>query len=196
MPLQGCIKSLRCLSILFVGIAFPPVQCSKNGLKMRNKKGSSLIQPCNGIVSYFHGYLLNCLVTSPSWKLATKLNGVIPAWRPPRSGTRRRPGCSRAPQWSPCPGWQFNIKYFSLSFGFENLLSFSLRFPTLIKSSKMASLDMSQNNNGISSRFFKPKLKPKCVLLNCLPGRRARPGRGPRRAWPGSPSRERGGRRR
>ena len=29
---------------------------------------------------------------------------------------------------------------------------------------------MSQNQNGISSRFFKPKLKPKLVLLNCHPG--------------------------
>ena len=28
---------------------------------------------------------------------------------------------------------------------------------------------MSQNQKGISSPFFKPKRKPKCVLLNCLP---------------------------
>ena len=28
---------------------------------------------------------------------------------------------------------------------------------------------MSQNQNGISIRFFKPKLKPEFYLLNCLP---------------------------
>ena len=33
----------------------------------------------------------------------------------------------------------------------------------------MGSLDMSQNQNGISSRFFKPKFKPKLFLLNWHP---------------------------
>ena len=65
------------------------------------------------------------------------------------------------------PGWQFNRKIFGLSFGLKNNLSFDLRFPTLEKSSKMGGLDMSQNQNGISNRFFKPKLKPTFFLLNC-----------------------------
>ena len=37
--------------------------------------------------------------------------------------------------------------------GLKNHLSFGLRFLTLRKCSKMDSLDMSQNQNGISSRF-------------------------------------------
>ena len=40
------------------------------------------------------------------------------------------------------------------------------------------SQEMSQNQNGISSRFFKPKLKPKFVLLNWVPGGRWRRRRG------------------
>ena len=51
------------------------------------------------------------------------------------------------------PGCQFNRNNLSLSFCLKNHLSFGLRFPTLITSSKMGSLDMSQNQNGISSRF-------------------------------------------
>ena len=42
---------------------------------------------------------------------------------------------------------------FGLSFGLKNNLSFGLRFPTLRNCSKMGSLDMSQNPNGISIRF-------------------------------------------
>ena len=52
MPLQGWIKSRHCIFIRFVGVAFPPVRCSKTGLKMQNKKCKSLMQPCNGIRSY------------------------------------------------------------------------------------------------------------------------------------------------
>ena len=48
------------------------------------------------------------------------------------------------------PGAQFNRNNFGLSFGLKNHLSFGLRFPTLRKNSKMGSLDMSQNQNGIS----------------------------------------------
>ena len=33
----------------------------------------------------------------------------------------------------------------------------------------MGSLGMSQNKNRIWSRFFEPTLKPKIILLNCLP---------------------------
>ena len=34
----------------------------------------------------------------------------------------------------------------------------------------MSILHMKQNQNGISSRFFKPKLKANFFLLNCHPG--------------------------
>ena len=40
-----------------------------------------------------------------------------------------------------------------MSFGLNNHLSFGVRFPTLITFSKMGSLDMSRNQNGISVRF-------------------------------------------
>ena len=50
-------------------------------------------------------------------------------------------------------GWQFNRKQFVLSFSLKNHLSFGLRFPPLIISSKMGSLDISHNQNWISSRF-------------------------------------------
>ena len=50
-------------------------------------------------------------------------------------------------------GAQFNRQNFGLSFGLKNHLSFGLRFPTLRKCSKMGSLDMSRNQNGISIRF-------------------------------------------
>ena len=56
-------------------------------------------------------------------------------------------------------------------FWLEKSLEFWLILPTLRNCSKMNSLDMSQNQNGISIRFFKPKLKPNCFLLNCLPVR-------------------------
>ena len=42
---------------------------------------------------------------------------------------------------------------FGLSFGLKNHLNFGLRFHTQRKCSKMVSLDMSQNQNGISIRF-------------------------------------------
>ena len=48
-------------------------------------------------------------------------------------------------------------------------LSFGLRFPTLRKCSKMGGLDMSKNKKWNLNPVFKPKLKPKLVLLNCLP---------------------------
>ena len=54
---------------------------------------------------------------------------------------------------SPVTGTQFNRKHFGLSFGLKKLLSSGLRFSTLRKCSKMCSLDMSQNQNGISIRF-------------------------------------------
>ena len=50
-------------------------------------------------------------------------------------------------------GGQFNRKSFGLSFGLKNGLGFGLRFPVLRKSSKMGSLDISQNQNGTSIRF-------------------------------------------
>ena len=56
-----------------------------------------------------------------------------------------------------------------MSFSLKNHLSFGLRFPTLRKRSKMGSLDMSQNQNRISGRFFKPELKPNIFLLNRAP---------------------------
>ena len=42
-------------------------------------------------------------------------------------------------------GWEFNRNIFCLKSYLKNHLRFGLRFPTLIKSSKMGSLDMSQN---------------------------------------------------
>ena len=51
------------------------------------------------------------------------------------------------------PGWQFNSKKFGLSFSLKNHLSFGLRFPKLIESSNMGSLDMSIIQNGISCCF-------------------------------------------
>ena len=50
-------------------------------------------------------------------------------------------------------GAQFNRNIFGLSFGLKNQLSFGLRFSTLRKCSNMCSLDMSQNQNGISIPF-------------------------------------------
>ena len=61
MPLQGCIKSLHCLSIRFVAVAFPPVQCSNTGLKMRNKKCVILIHSSNVWVSYWIALEQGCL---------------------------------------------------------------------------------------------------------------------------------------
>ena len=46
-----------------------------------------------------------------------------------------------------------SIKKFQLEFSLKNHLSFGMRFPSLRKSSRMGSLDMSQNQNGISSHF-------------------------------------------
>ena len=43
-----------------------------------------------------------------------------------------------------CPGWQFNNTFLCSSFSLKTYLSFGLRFPTQIKSSKIDSLDMSQ----------------------------------------------------
>ena len=54
---------------------------------------------------------------------------------------------------SAAAGALFNRINFGLSFGSKNHLSFDLRFPTLRKHSKMGSLDMSQNQNGISICF-------------------------------------------
>ena len=45
--MQGCIKSQHCLSDWFLGIASPPVQCSNTGLKKRNQKSHTLMQPSN-----------------------------------------------------------------------------------------------------------------------------------------------------
>ena len=42
-----------------------------------------------------------------------------------------------------------SIEKFGLSFGWENCLSFGSRFLTIRKCSKVGSLDMSQNQNGI-----------------------------------------------
>ena len=47
-----------------------------------------------------------------------------------------------------------SIENIGLSFGLKNHFSFGLRFPILRKSSKMGSLDMSKNQNGISINFF------------------------------------------
>ena len=52
-----------------------------------------------------------------------------------------------------------SIEKFGLNFGFKSGFSFGLRFPTIRKCSKMGSLDMSQNLNGISSHFPRKKLK-------------------------------------
>ena len=56
-------------------------------------------------------------------------------------------------------GRQFN---FGLSFGLKNHLSFTWRFPTLRKCSKMGSLDTSENTNGISSRFSNQNSSQNC----------------------------------
>ena len=45
--LQICIKSQHCLSVQFVGVASPPVQCFNTGLKKRNQKCEILMQPIN-----------------------------------------------------------------------------------------------------------------------------------------------------
>ena len=45
--IAGCIKSPPCLSVPFMGVASPPVQCSKTGLKMRNKKCEIPTHPSN-----------------------------------------------------------------------------------------------------------------------------------------------------
>ena len=50
-------------------------------------------------------------------------------------------------------GSQFNRKSFGLRFSLKSHLSFGLRFLTLIKSTTMCCLDMSKNQNGISSGF-------------------------------------------
>ena len=63
-------------------------------------------------------------------------------------------------------GRQSNRNFFGLSYSLKNHLSFGLRFPTLIKSSKIGSLDISQNQNGISSRFTSQNSSQK-FLLNC-----------------------------
>ena len=78
------------------------------------------------------------------------------------------------------PGWQFNSKKFGLSFSLKNHLSFGLRFPKLIESSNMGSLDMSHNSKWNLVLFFKPKLKPNFVL-NCHPAQRGGRQQVPRR---------------
>ena len=60
-------------------------------------------------------------------------------------------------------GWQFNRNFLGLNFSLKNHFSFGLRFPALIKSSKIGSLDRSQNQNGISSHSSNK------ILLNCHP---------------------------
>ena len=65
MSLQGCIKSLPCRSIPFVGnwaSRLTPVQGSNTGLKMRNNKCECLTHPCNGIRSYSRASYLNRLM--------------------------------------------------------------------------------------------------------------------------------------
>ena len=66
------------------------------------------------------------------------------------------------------PGAQFNRTIF-LEFWLEKPSEFWLKISTLRKSSKMGSSDMSQNQIGISIRFFMPKPKSKVFLLNRLP---------------------------
>ena len=56
--------------------------------------------------------------------------------------------------------------YFGLSFGLKNHLSFGSRFPTLRKCSKMSVSESKRNLD----QFLKPKLKPKFVLMNWVPG--------------------------
>ena len=63
-------------------------------------------------------------------------------------------------------GRQFNRIFFGFSYSLKNHFSFGLKFPTLIKSSKIGSLDISQNQNGISSRFTSQNSSQK-FLLNC-----------------------------
>ena len=54
-----------------------------------------------------------------------------------------------------------------LTFSMRKHLSFAVRFPPLRKSSKMGSLDMSKNQNGISSQQM---LAWDSSLYNCYPG--------------------------
>ena len=49
----GWIKSQHFLSVWFVGVISPPVQCSNADLKMRNKKYGILIHPSNILLSCF-----------------------------------------------------------------------------------------------------------------------------------------------
>ena len=55
------------------------------------------------------------------------------------------------------PGRRINRQNFGLSFGLKNHLSFGLRFPEIRTCSKMGSLDMSRNQNGILIRFSSRK---------------------------------------
>ena len=50
--LLGCIKSQHRLSVRFVGVNFPPSQCSNTRLKRRNKKCEILMHPSNIRVSH------------------------------------------------------------------------------------------------------------------------------------------------
>ena len=59
--LQGCVKSQHCLSVQFVGVSSPPVQCSNTGFKMRYKKCEILIHPSNIWESYSHALEQGCL---------------------------------------------------------------------------------------------------------------------------------------
>ena len=66
-------------------------------------------------------------------------------------------------------GWQFNW-FFLLEFSLKNNLSFGLRFPKLIKSSKIGSLDMSLNQNRISS-ILQATTQAKMISTESVPRR-------------------------
>ena len=93
-----------------------------------------------------HMTCLNLLLTINASRLTHLLHSKIGELVPPKNSSRAR--CSRSHRVR-TPGRRFNIK----KFGSKNHLSFGLRFPTLRKCSKMGSLYMSRNKNGISIPF-------------------------------------------
>ena len=76
--LQGCIKSQHCLSVRFVGIASPPVQCSNIGLKMRNKKCEIFIHPSNIWLSYSPALEQGCLERRKDGCMLTRSLLILP----------------------------------------------------------------------------------------------------------------------
>ena len=71
--------NLLYLSVRFVGIASSPFQCSKTGLKMRNKKCEIFIHPSNIWLSYSPALEQGCLERRKDGCMLTRSLLILPA---------------------------------------------------------------------------------------------------------------------